>query len=142
MLEREPWINVTADTYDADLYRKGFSRYLIRLLRHDKKAPCDSEGALSFEYLRNVCHKGHKRGFQDELIARLCPEDGNVRFQVQLSTDGYNRLLRVRAIQGHSAPQVRNLKFASDLVTCGVFQGDPNGVEEPIARSIFHATKG
>ncbi len=36
-----PLTNITADTYDANLYRKGFSKYLTRLLRHDKTAPFD-----------------------------------------------------------------------------------------------------
>ena len=114
------------------------------MLRHDRSAPFDTEGALSFEHIKGKCRGGHKVNFQREVIASLCPEDGNVRFQVVVSQDGWFRLLRVRAIPGHSVPVLKHFKMSHETLTCGEIPSDSSrghGVERPTARTLIHATR-
>ncbi len=115
------------------------------MLRHDRNAPLDQEWTLSFEYIRRQFGRwGAKLKFEAELVASLCPEDGNVRCKVFYIQDGWNRLLMVRAIQGHSVPMLKNLQMSHITLSSGEMPEDSrrgHGVEQPTARTLIHAAR-
>ena len=101
--EEPDWTDITHKAW-CPMFDKRFSRYLLRLLRHDREGPIRKDGGLTFEWLRSHCYKGDKREFPEILLACLNPEKNGMRYQVQFTDDG--SILRVRAVQGHTIPGV------------------------------------